>query len=137
MTPKTGDSRAPSAARRAVPDGRSNRSRDGRPRLARGRLHRLGIGLLLAFPLLDGPAGRQVAVDEVVGGGGEGQSSLDVLWWPPYKVSGRFLTPWLYHADEDAIHAEPSEGAVDVEVTFPSEWHEEPMALDPFRARAG
>jgi sulfide:quinone oxidoreductase len=105
--------------------------------------HRLGAAVerepfrpVLRGKLLTGDASLSMRAD-VAGGGGEGQSSLDVLWWPPYKVSGRYLTPWLYHADEDLIQAGPSEGAVDVDVAFPSEWHEEPMALDPFRARAG
>ena len=61
-------------------------------------------------------------------------SSLDALWWPPYKVSGRYLTPWLYHEDEALIAAESPEGGLDVEIELPREWHEEPMALDPFRA---
>jgi sulfide:quinone oxidoreductase len=32
---------------------------------------------------------------DVAGGGGEGVVSPDSLWWPPAKVSGRYLAPWL------------------------------------------
>jgi sulfide:quinone oxidoreductase len=31
----------------------------------------------------------------VAGGDGHGQASEDELWWPPAKVSGRYLAPWL------------------------------------------
>jgi sulfide:quinone oxidoreductase len=64
------------------------------------------------------------------GGEGEGESSTDYLWWPPHKVSGRYLAAWL--ADE-TVHADPHPPArsVEVEVSLPHEWHREPMALDP------
>ena len=68
---------------------------------------------------------------DVAGGGGEGVVSPDHLWWPPFKVSGRYLTPWLAgeggHADP-----EPPARSIDVEVSLPHEWHREPMALDPY-----
>jgi sulfide:quinone oxidoreductase len=68
---------------------------------------------------------------DVGGGAGEGTASLDYLWWPPHKVSGRYLAAWM--ADE-APHAEPEPPAhpLDVEVELPHEWHREPMALDPY-----
>jgi sulfide:quinone oxidoreductase len=67
---------------------------------------------------------------EVAGGGGEGEASLDTLWWPPHKISARYLAPLLYHGD---VHAEPEppRRSLDVEVALPQEWHEQPMALDP------
>ena len=34
---------------------------------------------------------------DVAGGGGVDEVSLDCLWWPPHKVSGRYLAPFLYH----------------------------------------
>ena len=37
--------------------------------------------------------GREEPV--AAGGGGEGVASPDYLWWPPHKVSGRYLAPWL------------------------------------------
>jgi sulfide:quinone oxidoreductase len=67
---------------------------------------------------------------EVAGGGGEGEASLDCLWWPPHKISARYLAPLLYHG---GVHAEPEppRHSLDVEVALPREWHEQPMALDP------
>jgi sulfide:quinone oxidoreductase len=67
---------------------------------------------------------------EVAGGGGEGEASLDALWWPPQKISARYLAPLLYYGDvtEDP---EPPRRSLDVEVALPKEWHEEPMAIDP------
>jgi sulfide:quinone oxidoreductase len=72
----------------------------------------------------------------VAGGGGEGEASLDTLWWPPQKISARYLAPLLYHADarEDL---EPPRRSLDVEVALPREWHEEPMALDPLDSLGG
>jgi sulfide:quinone oxidoreductase len=102
--------------------------------------HRLGAAVeaelfhpVLRGKLLTGDASLHMRTD-VGGGGGDGMSSLDCLWWPPYKVSGRYLTPWLYHEEEALMDAEPPEGALDVDVALPPEWHEEPMALDPFRS---
>ncbi len=67
------------------------------------------------------------------GGAGEGEASSDYLWWPPHKVSGRYLAAWL--AGETVHHEpEPPARAVEIEVALPKEWHEEPMALDPFGA---
>lgn len=68
-------------------------------------------------------------------GGSEtrGEASLDRLWWPPEKVSGRYLAPWM--ADGE-VHVDPSppSRSVEIELALPKEWHREPMALDPFRA---
>jgi sulfide:quinone oxidoreductase len=68
---------------------------------------------------------------EVAGGRGEGAASPDYLWWPPHKISGRYLAPWLAH---ETVHAdsEPPRGHIDIEVAMPTEWHEQPMALDPY-----
>jgi sulfide:quinone oxidoreductase len=68
---------------------------------------------------------------DVTGGSGEGIASLDYLWWPPHKVSGRYLTAWMAG---ETPHAEPEPPAhpIDVEVELPHEWHREPMALDPY-----
>jgi sulfide:quinone oxidoreductase len=67
---------------------------------------------------------------DVAGGGGEGEASLDALWWPPQKISARYLAPLLYH-DHAVVDTEPPRQALDVEVALPEEWHEEPMAIDP------
>jgi sulfide:quinone oxidoreductase len=66
------------------------------------------------------------------GGAGEGTASPDYLWWPPHKVSGRYLTAWLGHGLPH-LDQEPPPHSLDVEVSLPKEWHEAPMALDPHR----
>jgi sulfide:quinone oxidoreductase len=68
---------------------------------------------------------------EPTGGAGEGAASLDYLWWPPHKVGGRYLAPWLAN-EATRIDLEPPSHSIDVEVSLPSEWHREPMALDPY-----
>lgn len=67
---------------------------------------------------------------DVAGGGGEGEASPDSLWWPPHKISARYLAPFLYHGD---IHIEPvsSVRSFDIEVELPESWHQQPEALDP------
>lgn len=67
----------------------------------------------------------------LTGGTGEGEASSDYLWWPPHKVSGRYLAAWLAG---ETVHRdpEPPARALEVEVALPKEWHREPMALDPF-----
>jgi len=66
---------------------------------------------------------------ELAGGAGEGVASADYLWWPPQKVSGRYLSAWLAHTAPHA-EVEPPAHALDVEVSLPHEWHAEPMAFD-------
>jgi len=62
--------------------------------------------------------------------GREGVSSPDYLWWPPHKVSGRYLAPFLAGSVPHRA-PEPPGRPLDVEVSLPTEWHREPMALDP------
>jgi sulfide:quinone oxidoreductase len=68
---------------------------------------------------------------DVAGGAGEGAASADYLWWPPHKVSGRYLAPWL-EGDTPHFDPTPPRHPIDVEIALPKEWHTEPMALDPF-----
>jgi sulfide:quinone oxidoreductase len=70
----------------------------------------------------------------VTGGGGEGEVSPDYLWWPPHKVSGRYLAPWLAG---ETVHEEPEPPVrpLEVEVALPVQWHRDPMALDRLPAR--
>jgi sulfide:quinone oxidoreductase len=68
---------------------------------------------------------------DVAGGGGEGIASSDYLWWPPHKVSGRYLAPWLA-GEERRPDPEPPRRPLEVEVALAKEWHREPMALDPY-----
>jgi sulfide:quinone oxidoreductase len=98
--------------------------------------HRIGAGPapepfrpVLRGKLLTGDESVNLRAD-VAGGGGEGEASPDALWWPPQKISARYLAPLLYHGQvrEDP---EPPRRSLDVEVALPREWHEEPMAIDP------
>lgn len=41
------------------------------------------------------------------------------LWWPPTKVSGRYLTPWLSSLDPGALAPEPGEHTEAVETEIP------------------
>jgi sulfide:quinone oxidoreductase len=98
--------------------------------------HRIGTGPppepfrpVLRGKLLTGDESINLRTD-VAGGGGEGEASLDVLWWPPQKISGRYLAPFLYHG-EVSKDPEPPGRSLDVEVALSPEWHEEPMAIDP------
>jgi sulfide:quinone oxidoreductase len=98
--------------------------------------HRLGAAVepepfrpVLRGQLLTGDASVHMRAD-VAGGGGEGTASLDRLWWPPHKISGRYLAPLLYHGELHEQGRPPGE-TLDVEVSLPQEWHLEPMALDP------
>jgi sulfide:quinone oxidoreductase len=100
--------------------------------------HRLGAAVeaepfrpVLRGKLLTGEESLHMRA-EVAGGSGEGAAALDCLWWPPHKISARYLAPFLYHGE---VHAEPEppRGPLEVEVELPKEWHSEPMALDPYR----
>jgi sulfide:quinone oxidoreductase len=71
---------------------------------------------------------------DLTGGHGEGVASADYLWWPPHKVGGRYLAPWLAHEEPHGL--EPPSRPIDVEVALPVEWHDDPMALDPYRPGA-
>ncbi|MGZ8632465.1 MAG: FAD-dependent oxidoreductase [Solirubrobacteraceae bacterium] len=52
--------------------------------------------------LLTGSGPRYMRYD-AGGGGGEGEASTHALWWPPTKVNGRYLSPWLAERDEEAV----------------------------------
>ena len=65
---------------------------------------------------------------DLTGGHGEGTASIDYLWWPPHKVSGRYLAAWLGHE----LPRDPDLAVLDIEVPLTHEWHEKPMALDPY-----
>jgi sulfide:quinone oxidoreductase len=83
---------------------------------------------VLRGQLLTGDESVQMRAD-VAGGGGEGETSADAVWWPPHKISGRYLAPWLYHG-EAQTDPEPPARTLDVEVALSREWHEQPMAYD-------
>ncbi len=69
--------------------------------------------------------------DDVTGGAGEGVVSADYLWWPPHKVSGRYLATVLESTRPKGLDVPPSK-TVDVEVALPGDWRSGPMGLDPY-----
>ncbi len=98
--------------------------------------HRIGAGPapepfrpVLRGKVLTGDESVSLRTD-VAGGGGEGEASLDSLWWPPQKIGARYLAP-LLHRDQSETDTEPPRRALDVVVAYPTEWHHEPMAIDP------
>jgi sulfide:quinone oxidoreductase len=75
---------------------------------------------------------RPVLRGRLMTGGGEqffikelgrpaGRSSETPLWWPPTKVSGRYLTPWLSSMDPTALPPEPTEGTTAIEAELPTD----------------
>jgi len=68
--------------------------------------------------LMTGDAPRFMSSD-IAGGDGEGQTSSRSLWWPPVKIAGRYLAPYLGARDPD-LAVEPPErrpsAGVDVEI---------------------
>jgi sulfide:quinone oxidoreductase len=59
--------------------------------------------------------------DDVTGGAGEGVVSADYLWWPPHKVSGRYLATVLESGEPKGVDVPPSK-SIDVEVSLPGDW---------------
>jgi sulfide:quinone oxidoreductase len=67
---------------------------------------------------------------DVAGGGGEGISSLDYLWWPPQKIAGRYLSARLEGRSPEPLGPPPEHG-IEVEVSLGHDWHRQPLGLDP------
>lgn len=61
-----------------------------------------------------------------VDNGEQGQVSRDYLWWPRLKVGGRYLSAWLAGTAPRA-DLEPRELPIEVEASWPHEWHGEPI----------
>ncbi|MET0973371.1 MAG: FAD-dependent oxidoreductase [Thermoleophilaceae bacterium] len=70
---------------------------------------------------------------DLAGGHGEGIASAHHLWWPPDKVGGRYLAPWLAREQRSAEHEAPPQ-LVDIEVALPREWQGK-IGFDPYNAR--
>lgn len=85
---------------------------------------------VLRGQLLTGDDSLNLKADPT-GGAGEGIASADYLWWPPHKVSGRYLAAWFAgttpHQDP-----EPPRDPLDVQVSISEHWHREPMLFDPY-----
>ena len=68
--------------------------------------------------LMTGEAPQFMSSD-IAGGGGEGQAATHSLWWPPVKIAGRYLAPYLGARDPELAIGAPSHratGAVEVDV---------------------
>jgi sulfide:quinone oxidoreductase len=53
---------------------------------------------------------------DAAGGGGEGEATSHTLWWPPGKVNGRYLAPWLAALDDEAVAGQlPHSGGLPVQ----------------------
>jgi sulfide:quinone oxidoreductase len=70
---------------------------------------------------------------DLADGQGEGVASTHHLWWPPDKVGGRYLAPWLARHRRPAEHEVPPQ-LMDVEVALPGGW-QDPAAFDPYGTR--
>ena len=68
---------------------------------------------------------------DLTGGHGEGIASTHHLWWPPQKVGGRYLAPWLTRNQPQAEPEAPAH-LIDVEVALPARWHEIGTAFEPY-----
>jgi sulfide:quinone oxidoreductase len=65
--------------------------------------------------LLTGHGPRYLRYD-AAGGGGEGEATAHTLWWPPSKIAGRYLSPWLASRDDQAVAGPlPHAGGVPVQ----------------------
>ena len=67
---------------------------------------------------------------DIAGGGGEGVSSLDYLWWPPQKIDGKYLSAQPSGPTPHELSPPPEHG-IDVELSLDKDWHRDPDALDP------
>jgi sulfide:quinone oxidoreductase len=65
--------------------------------------------------LLTGRGPRYLRYD-AAGGGGEGEATSHTLWWPPGKINGRYLAPWLAARDDEAVAGQlPHSGGLAVQ----------------------
>jgi sulfide:quinone oxidoreductase len=69
---------------------------------AGARVERTPFRPVLRGRLLTGRGPRYMRHD-AAGGGGEGEATTHTLWWPPGKINGRYLAPWLAARDEETI----------------------------------
>ena len=70
---------------------------------------------------------------DVAGGGGEGDNSRRALWWPPTKVAGRYLSPYLQTLENvDAVPQDERPRGEPVELDLERDL---PAAADALRTR--
>jgi sulfide:quinone oxidoreductase len=78
--------------------------------------------------------GREWLRAEIGGGGGEAAASRHALWWPPTKLAGRYLAPYL-HAIAKTEEYHPDERPTGSPVELDLE-RELPAAADALREQA-
>jgi sulfide:quinone oxidoreductase len=78
--------------------------------------------------------GRSWMRAEITGGGGEAVAERHALWWPPTKVAGRYLAPYLHETFESS-HAEGAEAPSGLPVELDLE-RELEQAADELRSGA-
>ncbi len=76
--------------------------------------------------------GRRWLRHEAAGGGGEGDASRHALFWPPTKLTGRYISPYLAERDEaQALGEVPAPSGAPVELDLERDL---PAAGDALRA---
>lgn len=71
---------------------------------------------ILRGTLLTGAAARYLRADISGTAGDDSMISTEALWWPPNKLCGRYLAPYLSQLDDGADVMPQDEVAVPVEV---------------------
>jgi sulfide:quinone oxidoreductase len=78
---------------------------------------------ILRGTLLTGAAARYLRADISGGAGDDSTISTNALWWPPNKLCGRHLAPYLSRQVDDAADVMPlDDAAIAVEVALDSGW---------------
>ena len=79
--------------------------------------------------------GRDWLRADIGGGTGDPEAERHALWWPPTKVTGRYLAPYLYEIAEGEKAGEPtSPSGQPVELDLEREL---PAAADALRRAGG
>jgi sulfide:quinone oxidoreductase len=63
---------------------------------------------------------------------GHSDASAEALWWPPAKVNGRYLAPWLARWEQTREMTRPPAGGIDVDVKLPRNLDPAVLGLDPY-----
>ncbi len=88
-----------------------------------------GFRPVLRGKLLTGGEPRYLRGERVDTAGETSRADTEFLWWPPAKIAGRHLTPFLAELSDLAVTTEPTEEGVQVEVEL------DPRAIDDGRDR--
>jgi sulfide:quinone oxidoreductase len=90
--------------------------------IAGARVERKPFRPVLRGRLLTGRGPRYLRYD-AGGGAGEGEATTHTLWWPPGKLNGRYLTPWLAARDDDTVAGNlPHSGGMPVQTDLHREY---------------